>query len=331
MLNIIYALGIWEGGGLAYLQYLSSSYFTAESIYILDKRVKPHFMPPANSTCYFFSSNVVGRFRVFLFRHFILFPRFLFYPVGSTNEYFLNGLPSLSRLPTRYSRVYILLQNNLIFDSRAYLEFRRFYRLKLYILRRWFLLVSRQSDIILTQTQSMQKSVSSYFLLPPSFRKLQTFTDSPSFPKLSSSRFLGNTSSASSPIKLFYPASFLGHKNHFRAIQALNLIYASFGPVFVLYCTITNGDLSSLSARPGSVVPLGVISREEVFEMYQICDYLFFPSLCESLGLPLVEAQYHSLPIAASALDFVYESCDPCLTFNPYSVTSIASSLSSLL
>ena len=80
----------------------------------------------------------------------------------------------------------------------------------------------------------------------------------------------------------------------------------------------------SLQVRPGLVVPLGRISRTEVFEHYQSSDYLFFPSLCESYGLPLVESSSFNLPIVASDLDYVYESCSPISTFNPYSVLSMA-------
>ena len=54
-------------------------------------------------------------------------------------------------------------------------------------------------------------------------------------------------------------------------------------------------------------------------EIYKISDFLIFPSLNESLGLPLIEASLHKLPIIASNLDYVYEVCEPNLTFDPNS------------
>ena len=328
---IVYATGIWEGGGLAYLNFLSSSYLPSGTIYILDIRVKHSFHPPSGSTCYFFSPSPIGRIHSFLFRHFFLFPLLLLSNSGPRNEFFLNGLPSISRFPFCSTQVYILLQNKLFFDHRVHFEFRQSYRLKLLLLRYWFLLVTQPSDVLITQTQSMQESVSSHFLVSPSFRQITTFLDPPpSSQQLTSTCFSDFVSKAPS-FKLFYPASFLSHKNHLRAVLALNLLYASFGPVFTLYCTVSDDNLSSLNIPLHSVVPLGILTREEVFEMYRLSDFLFFPSLCESLGLPLVEAQQFNLPILASALDFVFESCTPRLTFNPYSVTSIFSSLSSLI
>ena len=51
---------------------------------------------------------------------------------------------------------------------------------------------------------------------------------------------------------------------------------------------------------------------------------LIFPSLAESFGLPLVEAQEFNKPILASELDFVRDVCSPVDTFDPKSSLSIA-------
>ena len=56
-----------------------------------------------------------------------------------------------------------------------------------------------------------------------------------------------------------------------------------------------------------------------VNQIYKIADFLIFPSLNESLGLPLIEASFYNLPIISSNLDYVFDVCNPILTFNPYS------------
>jgi glycosyltransferase involved in cell wall biosynthesis len=49
--------------------------------------------------------------------------------------------------------------------------------------------------------------------------------------------------------------------------------------------------------------------------LYRSHDVLVFPSLCESFGLPLVEAAIHGLAIVASDLDFAREVLGRQATF----------------
>ena len=272
---IVYATGIWEGGGLAYLNFLSSSYFPSGTIYILDIRVKHSFHPPSGSTCYFFSPSLIGRVHSFLFRHFFLFPLLLSSNSDTEMNFSKRTSKHFSRPFWLYPSIYSFTKQT-FFDHRVYFEFRHSYRLKLLLLRYWFLLVTQPSDVLITQTQSMQECVSSHFLVSPSFRQINTFLDHPpSSQQLTSTCFSDFVSKAPS-LKLFYPASFLSHKNHLRAVLALNLLYASFGPVFTLYCTVSDDNLSSLNIPLHSVVPLGILTREEVFECTAI-RFSFFP------------------------------------------------------
>ena len=56
-------------------------------------------------------------------------------------------------------------------------------------------------------------------------------------------------------------------------------------------------------------------------------DYLVYPSLVESFGLPLIEAQINHVNIIASDLPYVYDVCKPYLVFDPRSVNDILSKL----
>ena len=327
-MNVVYATGIWEGGGLSYLRTLSNFYFTNGAIYILDERIKTQFRPPAESRCLYFSSGAIGRLQILLYRHFLIFPRFLLCSSGSYAEYFLNGIPSLSRLPFTSSSIFILCQNKLLFDRKIINEFSFRYRLK--SSSRLYLFWPLGILTLFLYKPYLCKNVFRY----PFFRRqlscvAQIRESSPL--ELNSKSCRVYSSPTPAPLKLFYPASFLSHKNHSRAFQALNQVYDKLGPLLTLYCTISSQELSSIYSRPGIVVPLGRLSRSEVFDYYQICDYLFFPSLCESLGLPLLESASFNLPVVASDLDYVYESCTPVRTFNPYSVLAITTSLLSLL
>ena len=54
-------------------------------------------------------------------------------------------------------------------------------------------------------------------------------------------------------------------------------------------------------------------------------------SFQESYGLPLIEANANNVKIIASDLDYVYEVCNPFLTFNPSAVDDIFLKIKSAL
>ena len=71
----------------------------------------------------------------------------------------------------------------------------------------------------------------------------------------------------------------------------------------------------------------GKVNIFDIHAIYQRVDYLIFPSLLESLGLPLIEANLYDLPIICSRRDYVFDVCEPLLTFNPENIEEIKESL----
>ncbi len=59
-------------------------------------------------------------------------------------------------------------------------------------------------------------------------------------------------------------------------------------------------------------------------ELYYACQYLLFPSIMESFGLPLIEAASSGMKILASDLPYVYDAVKPSITFNPFDKIAIA-------
>jgi len=53
-------------------------------------------------------------------------------------------------------------------------------------------------------------------------------------------------------------------------------------------------------------------------------NFLIFPSIIESLGIPLLEAKYFNLKIIASNIDVIKEICDPLFIFNPKNINDIS-------
>ena len=79
------------------------------------------------------------------------------------------------------------------------------------------------------------------------------------------------------------------------------------------------------------VVNLGKISHDEVFEIYGRSKALLFPSLKESLGLPLIEANQLGLKVLVSNLPFANDILVNPITFDPKSSDSIATVIMNFL
>ena len=116
--------------------------------------------------------------------------------------------------------------------------------------------------------------------------------------------------------RIFYPATPLIYKNHKLIIETLGKIKKeNQNLVNKLECIFTfskgdNIELDNLIKRNNleDVVKLiGKISYEEVLSYYRSSDLMIFPSYIETLGLPLLEAQYFDLEILAMDLPYSRE------------------------
>lgn len=113
---------------------------------------------------------------------------------------------------------------------------------------------------------------------------------------------------------IFYPAMSFAHKNHLRLFQALALLRERDGiridlvmsgrPHRPFWPTVER-EMERL--RLGAQVRvLGAVSDEVLTFLYSKAQFMVFPSLFEGLGLPLLEAMRHGLPIVAAR-----ETCIP--------------------
>ena len=68
-----------------------------------------------------------------------------------------------------------------------------------------------------------------------------------------------------------------------------------------------------------------------MLSIYKLVDYLLFPSISESFGLPLLEAKLNKTKIIASDLDYVFDICKPDFVFNPFEAKDIYSKISFVL
>lgn len=77
---------------------------------------------------------------------------------------------------------------------------------------------------------------------------------------------------------------------------------------------------------------LGNVPRDRLCGYYRAAELLVYPSLVETFGLPLLEAQWHGLPVIAPDLPYARETVrDAGLYYDPHSVDGLARSIVALL
>jgi glycosyltransferase involved in cell wall biosynthesis len=189
-------------------------------------------------------------------------------------------------------------------------------------------LLSRNVDEYVVQTPSMRQFVQTALRNMPV--QIVPFL-APSSPEVGATL-------ERSPVPSFfiYPAHDDPHKNHTNLIEAWSSL-ALEGIFPILALTLEDGNnrlneqIEACRGKGGQIRCLGELSHVQMIEEYGSATALIYPSLTESLGLPLLEAQQVGLPIVASELDYVRDVCDPLESFNPHSPVSIARSIKRLL
>jgi glycosyltransferase involved in cell wall biosynthesis len=132
----------------------------------------------------------------------------------------------------------------------------------------------------------------------------------------------------------FYPANFWPHKNHARLLTAAA---RAPGEVRLVLCGALADARERLRSDAGA---LGLASRVEVLPYLEDADvsallqgarFLFFPSLFEGFGIPVLEAFRIGAPVACSDIPALSELAgDAALLFDPKSPDAIASALAAL-
>lgn len=112
----------------------------------------------------------------------------------------------------------------------------------------------------------------------------------------------------------FYPTYPRPYKNLEVICQAAHILINKGIIDFKIYLTI-DGTENQYSKNIffqyhniKNIVFLGILKREEVYEMYQMANCLLFPSKLESWGLPITEFIQHDKPIIVSNLPYAKET-----------------------
>ena len=128
---------------------------------------------------------------------------------------------------------------------------------------------------------------------------------------------------------LLYPARMWAHKNHSRLIEAMTLL-RNERPTLRLVLTGDPGGHHE--ALPEWVENRGLVSRDELNDLYRRAACLVFPSLYEGFGLPPIEAMSAGCPTAVATSGAPPAVCGSAsVYFHPTSPADIARWISQVL
>ena len=298
---LVDSLYINNSGGKILLDYLVQEFEKARTdvFYLFDERCSTEFIDIAPERKLFLKSSILGRInfyrinkhrftKVFCFGNFPP-PIKLDIP---TYTYYHNVL--ILNIPSKYS----LLQKIKSFARKTY-----------------FLYLLKNTSNIIVQSDLVKGDFKGKF----DYKKIHII---PFYHIMAGNRNeVRNT-------QFLYVAASLPHKNHKTLLEAWELLPTqNYYPE--LHLTISEKSaihevVTQLTNKNIRIINHGYLEPSQLLKLYQTSEYLVFPSLTESFGLPLIEACSYGCKVIASDMNYVHKVIEPSRTFDPYSAESIA-------
>jgi glycosyltransferase involved in cell wall biosynthesis len=316
---LIDALFINSGGGQNLLEYLIDfvveSNVSADVFFLFDDRLDSKKIEKLESEQYkFLKSGLLNRL-LFYLRYFRLYECFICF--GNVPPPIVINRKSV----TVYFQNILLLDSqnkNIKWNERILLRLKRIYLL--YVNRghyNWAVQTSVVSNLLIDKLGVEQSKIS----ILPIFLK---------------SFFLNiNVNIPENNFNYLYVANAAPHKNHIKFLEAWFLfVQMNQNKPYTLHLTLDGMNSSSLlslieeyNRRGCKILNHGSSNLDQIKYLYSCCNFLVYPSLGESFGLPLAEAASAGCKIISSDLPYVFSVVNPSLVFDPYNVASILDAL----
>lgn len=220
--------------------------------------------------------------------------------------------------------VSVFIQNRYLVDPISPLaSFSMRSRLRITVEKFWLYFCRHRADRFIAQTPTMCRLI---------VEKLNTkVVCIPYAPKIILEFTTFQSNQSSFRFDFIYVASGEIHKNHSMLIRAWAVLAdEGFFPTLAVTLSphLAPKLISSIKdmciSRGVRIHNLGVLPHEKLMKIYGNCGALIYPSIFESFGLPLIEAQRAGMAVLASELDYVRDVINPHQTFDPHSPVSIA-------
>jgi len=194
--------------------------------------------------------------------------------------------------------------------------------------------VAKRADVIFVQTDFMKERVQSFFRPSGQVVKIVwSVINDALIPNVRNRRKCEDER-----LKFLYVSLPNGrpYKNHLNLLRGLRLaLDMGLDAEMILTCPrigesrdkvvlTIHREIEKLMLD-NNVILTGKLSREATLALYDKADIFVFPSICESFGVPLLEAMAYGMPILASNLDVFREvTNEACLFFDSYNPNDIA-------
>lgn len=135
---------------------------------------------------------------------------------------------------------------------------------------------------------------------------------------------------------ILYVGNLKPHKNIGNLLKAFNILDCKKDCILVLVGkAFANYKLKEQEEQLGikqSVFYTGLVSKEELVDLYNLANIFVFPSLYEGFGIPLLEAMACGTPVVAANNSSIPEVVgNAALLFNAYDINDIAEKIQQLL
>jgi len=246
---------------------------------------------------------------------------FLRYFKRRNNTLFFCNLPPFVRCEDS-----VLYAHNILFfqSPKAISGQSIVFNIKKFIYYYWIKFFSKNVDKVACQTEAVQKSLS-----------INLGVNSELFPFYRTVTPL----KISKEFEFCYVGSGVLHKNNKRLLKAVDQLSKKYH--FRLVMTIEDNEsnkelierISALNNKHNRVIVVnkGLVPYFEVAEIYSASRALIFPSMAETIALPLIEGLQYGLKILSSDLPFTHQVVENPIVFNPESVDNIANVMENYL
>jgi glycosyltransferase involved in cell wall biosynthesis len=226
--------------------------------------------------------------------------------------------------------VYVLFHNTLILSSPKLFSYNAKANILFYIKFLYIKIINRNNYKWIVQTPTVKNLLKlnlkvkekNIFILP-------FFYDE--WPKKVNKQNIINENN------FLYVADGSSQKNHSTLFEAIEKLPDYLKKSLNFHFTVSNNfsfinkKIENLKKSGFNIYNYGYCSKNELESLYKKCNYMLFPSLTESFGLPLIEGAKAGCKIIASDLPYVYDIIKPYEVFNPYDSISICNSIKKVL
>ena len=307
---LIDALFLDSPGGITLLKYLylNLNKRNIKCFFLLDKRSEKTLSTEIESKKIFLQSSIEVR------KEFYYLNRNTFSRIFC----FSNIPPPISlNIP-----VCTFFQNVLLIQDCVYIPLKE--RILNYVKRKFIYYYRKNTNKWIVQSEFMKKQL---------VRKMRISSENVMvLPFYSLTEKVPNSKSVKKSGSFIYPSTGVLHKNHRMLLTVWELLFND-GYNFELNLTIPEKDtelirlINSLIQKGIRIKNHGIINKQELLALYQSAEYLVYPSLNESFGLPLMEAIQQDCKVITADLAYSKESILPTAKFDPYDPDSLKNAI----